>query len=108
MDSYQPAPMSSGLDDLLGLGSDGLLGDVGGTSSSPIIPAQASLPEPNIGGIFGAPPQVPIHPPSVFPFAQVCFSISFIFVVQPKKVRHLSFQPVDQNRKTGSKPEIFR
>uniref|UniRef100_A0A1I8EMD3 AP complex subunit beta n=1 Tax=Wuchereria bancrofti TaxID=6293 RepID=A0A1I8EMD3_WUCBA len=70
MDSYQPAPMSSGLDDLLGLGSDGLLGDIGGTSSSPTIPAQVSLPQANTGGIFGAPAPVSIPPASAFPFAQ--------------------------------------
>ncbi|KAK6102573.1 Adaptin N terminal region family protein [Brugia pahangi] len=70
MDSYQPAPMSSGLDDLLGLGSDGLLGDIGGTSSSPTIPAQASLPQANTGGIFGAPAPVSIPPAPTFPFAQ--------------------------------------
>uniref|UniRef100_A0A1I7ZGW8 AP complex subunit beta n=1 Tax=Steinernema glaseri TaxID=37863 RepID=A0A1I7ZGW8_9BILA len=34
--SYQPAPMCSGLDDLLGLGSDGLL-DAAGTTSPPTV-----------------------------------------------------------------------
>ncbi|KAL4003750.1 Adaptin N terminal region family protein [Acanthocheilonema viteae] len=70
MDSYQPAPMSSGLDDLLGLGSDGLLGDVGGTSSSPIIPAQVSIPEANAGGIFCAPAPAPVTAAPAFSFAQ--------------------------------------
>lgn len=73
MDSYQPAPISSGLDDLLGLGSDGLLGDVGGTSSSPIMTAQVSLPEASAGGVFSVPPPVLIPPATAFPYAQVCF-----------------------------------
>ncbi|EJD76632.1 APB-1 protein [Loa loa] len=71
MDSYQPAPMSSGLDDLLGLGSDGLLGDVGGTSSPPTIPTQISLPQANIGGTFGAPTPVSVPPAPPFSFAQM-------------------------------------
>ncbi|VDK69887.1 unnamed protein product [Litomosoides sigmodontis] len=73
MDSYQPAPMSSGLDDLLGLGSDGLLGDVGGTSSSPIMPAQVSLPEATAGGIFGVPSSVLVPQATAFPLPQICF-----------------------------------
>uniref|UniRef100_A0A8R1TYM3 AP complex subunit beta n=1 Tax=Onchocerca volvulus TaxID=6282 RepID=A0A8R1TYM3_ONCVO len=64
MGSYQPAPMSSGLDDLLGLGSDGLLGDVGGTYSPPTLPTQVSLPQTNTSGIFGAPPPAPVPPAS--------------------------------------------
>lgn len=67
MDSYRPAPMSSGLDDLLGLGSDGLLGDVGGASSPPINPPQA-----NIGGVFSAPPPAFVPSARAFPLAQVC------------------------------------
>ncbi|VDK55091.1 unnamed protein product, partial [Gongylonema pulchrum] len=66
MDSYQPAPMSSGLDDLLGLGSDGLLGDVGGTTSPPTIQqTQTPAPPTNAPGIFAThtiappPPTVP-------------------------------------------------
>ncbi|OZC05497.1 hypothetical protein X798_07529, partial [Onchocerca flexuosa] len=70
MGSYQPAPMSSGLDDLLGLGSDGLLGDVGGTYSPPTIPTQGSLPQTNTGGIFGAPPPAPIPPAPAVSFGQ--------------------------------------
>uniref|UniRef100_A0A915PPI6 AP complex subunit beta n=1 Tax=Setaria digitata TaxID=48799 RepID=A0A915PPI6_9BILA len=69
MDSYQPAPMSSGLDDLLGLGSDGLLGDVSGTVSSPTVPAQI-LPQTNAGVIFGAPPPMPVPPAPAPSFAQ--------------------------------------
>lgn len=79
MDSYQPAPMSSGLDDLLGLGSDGLLGDVGGTSS-PTIPVQVPLPQANTGGIFGAPPPAPVAPAPSFSFAQVCFCCSICWL----------------------------
>ncbi|MFH4974034.1 hypothetical protein AB6A40_000743 [Gnathostoma spinigerum] len=57
MSPYQPAPMSSGLDDLLGLGSDGLLGEMGGTVSPPTIQQQHSV-VPNTRGssvndIFG-------------------------------------------------------
>lgn len=53
MESYQPAPMSSGLDDLLGLGSDGLLGDsVSGTVSPPTV-QQAPPPAPG-GGMFAS------------------------------------------------------
>ncbi|MCP9257594.1 AP-2 complex subunit beta [Dirofilaria immitis] len=70
VDSYQPAPMSSGLDDLLGLGSDGLLGDVGGTISPPTIPTQVSLSQTNTGGIFGAPPPAPLPPTSAFSTGQ--------------------------------------
>ncbi|KAK0400049.1 hypothetical protein QR680_003325 [Steinernema hermaphroditum] len=45
--SYQPGPMSSGLDDLLGLGSDGLL-DTMGTTSPPTVMGGAV----NSGNIF--------------------------------------------------------
>lgn len=55
MGSYQPAPISSGLDDLLGLGSDGLLGDIGGTTSPPTVQMQPTIPMSGSGG-FGAPP----------------------------------------------------
>lgn len=81
MDSYQPAPISSGLDDLLGLGSDGLLGDVGGTTSPPTIQTQIPVPPTSgVGGIFGAAPSVPAPapPPPTFPLGQVCFMFSFI------------------------------
>lgn len=42
--SYQLAPVSSGLDDLLGLGSDGLLGDISGAISPPTVLTQSSAP----------------------------------------------------------------
>ncbi|VDN07577.1 unnamed protein product [Thelazia callipaeda] len=74
MDTYQPAPISSGLDDLLGLGSDGLLGDVGGIGgSSPLtIPAQIPVPNASADGIFATLPPAPA--PSL---TQVCFCLNF-------------------------------
>lgn len=70
MNSYQPAPMSSGLDDLLGLGSDGLLGDIGGTTSPSTVPAPAPVSTGNIfGGVppFVPPASVPAPAPQTFP-----------------------------------------
>ncbi|VDK27720.1 unnamed protein product [Anisakis simplex] len=78
--TYQPAPVSAGLDDLLGLGSDGLLGDIGGATSPPTVMMQASGSGQFVGGIppssnspFGAPlapilnqtPPLNITPPNV-------------------------------------------
>lgn len=83
MGSYQPAPMSSGLDDLLGLGSDGLLGDVGGTYSPPTLPTQVSLPQTNTSGIFGAPPPAPVPPASAVSSGQVCFHF-FVGKINPE------------------------
>uniref|UniRef100_A0A0R3RXU5 AP complex subunit beta n=1 Tax=Elaeophora elaphi TaxID=1147741 RepID=A0A0R3RXU5_9BILA len=83
MDSYQPAPMSSGLDDLLGLGSDGLLGDIGGTSSPPTIPAQVSFPQTNAGAIFGTAAPVPVPPAPAFSFAQTTVPSAGIALTAP-------------------------
>ncbi|VDM49049.1 unnamed protein product [Toxocara canis] len=71
--SYQPAPMSAGLDDLLGLGSDGLLGDIGGTTSPPTVQMPSAVPISGSGGFgvasagpFGAAPSMmPAAPPAV-------------------------------------------
>lgn len=65
MTSYQPAPMSSGLDDLLGLGSDGLLGDVGGATSPPTVPPVNNTTSLPTSTTFGSAP--PFGPPSTAP-----------------------------------------
>uniref|UniRef100_A0A0N5AY96 AP complex subunit beta n=1 Tax=Syphacia muris TaxID=451379 RepID=A0A0N5AY96_9BILA len=53
INSYQPAPMSSGLDDLLGLGSDGLLGDVGGGAT--VSPLTVPSVAPSTGPVSATP-----------------------------------------------------
>lgn len=83
--SYAPAPVSSGLDDLLGLGSDSLLGPgepaLGGTAS-PTVGITATTPPVSshglLGDLFGANPPTMVTSSSAYVSPKqvtVCFSV---------------------------------